>query len=83
MDGNSIFRKLDILNEMIQDREKRYYIMKNFEKLSDSILSDIWGGNGARPPKLAYIELPDPKGHGKTQPGGNEEIFDRRTNMPW
>ena len=57
--------------------------MKNFEKLSDSILSDIWGGNGARPPKLAYTELPDSKGHGKTQPGGNEDIFDRRTNRPW
>lgn len=83
MNGNSILRKLDILKETVQDEEKRYYIMKNFEKLSDSMLSDIWGGNGARPPKLAYIELPDSKGHGKTQPGGNEDIFDRRTNRPW
>lgn len=82
MDGNSILRKLDILKETVQDEEKRYYIMKNFEKLSDSILSDIWGGL-ERPWKDTAIELPDPKGHGKTQPGRNEDIFDRRTNRPW
>ena len=57
-------------------------MMKNFEKLSDSILSDIWGGLES-PWKDTAIELPDPKGHGKTQPGRNEDIFDRRTNRPW
>ncbi len=82
MDGNSILRKLDILKETVQDEEKRYYIMKNFEKLSDSILSDIWGGLES-PWKDTAIELPDSKGHGKTQPGGNEDVFDRRTNRPW
>lgn len=56
--------------------------MKNFEKLSDSILSDIWGGL-ERPWKANAVELPDSKGHGKTQPGGNEDIFDRRTNRSW
>ena len=61
----------------------RYYIMKNFEKLSDSILSNIWGGNDEFTPLSDIIDLPDAKGHGKTQPGGNEDIFNQRTNRPW
>ena len=83
MDGNSILRKSDILKETAQDEEKRYNIMNNFEILSDSILCNIWGGNGERPTKPACIDLPDSKGHGKTQPGENQDIFDQRTNRPW
>ena len=51
--------------------------MKNREILSEDMLCMVRGGTGidgahARDP---YIDVPDSKGHGKTKPGGNEDIF--------
>lgn len=58
-------------------KRKEVSIMKNREMLSEAMLCMVWGGTGidgahARDP---YIDVPDSKGHGKTQPGGNEDIF--------
>ena len=50
--------------------------MKNFEVLSEDMLCMVWGGagfsGGERP---TVISVPDTNGHGKTEPGGNEDIF--------
>ena len=53
--------------------------MKNREVLSEEMLSKVSGGAGSdglngRPWRAL---VPDPTGHGKTQPGGNEDIFHR------
>lgn len=50
--------------------------MKNREILSEDMLCMVWGGagfsGGERP---TVISVPDTNGHGKTEPGGNEDIF--------
>ena len=53
--------------------------MKNREMLSEEMLSMVSGGAGSdglnERPWDAMV--PGSTGHGKTQPGGNEEIFHR------
>ena len=55
--------------------------MKNAIKINDDVLSLIWGGCELHP-ELEYGNsiIDNRYGHGKTQPGNNEDIF-RRDNL--
>jgi hypothetical protein len=52
--------------------------MKNFIPINDNDLSFVWGGTDSGPAeRAAAAERGNILNHGKTQPGGNEDIFSR------